>query len=93
MKIQNAVAVCKYGFGRKLTLTATEIINNKGETHPLAGVQAEFVSTGKLKDRGQVQITGPDFIWTADTDHKHNGGARKFVLAVNLAVRQLGGTS
>ena len=35
-----------------------------------------------------LEITGPDFAWSDKSDHAHEGKARKFVAAVNLAVRQ-----
>lgn len=76
-------------FGKKLTLTVTTI-SRGDETHPLTGVEAKLATSGSraMSKPNYVEITGPDFAWSDKSDHAHEGKARKFVAAVNLAVRQ-----
>jgi hypothetical protein len=76
-------------FGKVLTLTDTTISLGK-ETHPLAGVTASLETSGsrRMSMPNYIEIEGPGFAWSEKSDHAHEGKARRFVQAVNLAARQ-----
>ena len=56
------------------------------ETYPLTGVVASYEKSNMLQ-RGLLAVEGPEFAWTRSPGNGENGKVRKFVVAVNLAVR------